>query len=188
MPRTREQLEELRNQKIALIERTAMRCFAEKGFHNTSISTIAKEAGISAGLTYNYFSSKDELLKSIYIKGIQKVYAPLASRKELTKETFLAFIENIFSEIQANIPFWRLYFMVMSQPEIMNQFQAYMVETASPIIEAIVHYFHSLGADQPQIEAYYLFATLDGVCLNFLLNDQEYPLTQLKQKLLKYYA
>lgn len=187
MPRTKEQFEELRSQKMELIEGTAMKCFAEKGFHNTSISNIAKLAGISAGLTYNYYASKDELLKSIYIKGIQKVYAPLNENNAFTKETFVDFIEHIFREIESNIPFWKLYFIVISQPEILNQFQEYMVEAATPILKAIVHYFDSQNLPNPEIEAHFLFSTIDGVCINYLINPEQYPLEQIKQRIIKKY-
>lgn len=187
MPKTKEQFEKVRNQKIELIENTAMKCFATKGFHNTSISYIAKEAGISTGLTYNYFSSKDELLKSIYLKGIQKVYAPLKDNTGLSKKTFIAFIEHIFNEIETNVPFWKLYFIVISQPEILAQFQEYMIETAAPIMRAIISYFEKQGIEDPHIEAQFLFSTIDGICINYLINNQHYPLKQMKQKILKNY-
>ena len=187
MPRSKARFEELRNHRIELIERSALKCFAANGFHNTSISTIAKEAGMSMGLTYNYFSSKDELLKSIYVKGLQKVYAPLKEDTALTKETLKGFIEHIFREIETNVPFWRLYFIVMSQPEILNQFQEYMIETATPIITAIVHYFGSRNLPNPGIEAQFLFSTIDGVCINYLISNKQYPLAQMKQKIINNY-
>ncbi|HRW21852.1 MAG TPA: helix-turn-helix domain-containing protein, partial [Bacteroidales bacterium] len=61
-PRTPEQFEEIRLSKHKLILDTAMKLFASSGYHNTSISKIAKEAGISKGLIYNYFDSKEDLL------------------------------------------------------------------------------------------------------------------------------
>lgn len=164
-----------------------MKCFATKGFHNTSISMIAEEAGISTGLTYNYFSSKDELLKSIYIKGIQKVYAPLEKTTALTKKEFINFIEHIFNEIETNVPFWKLYFIVITQPEILNQFQGYMIEAAAPIMTAIINYFENQNLPNPDIEAQFLFSTIDGVCINYLINDKQYPLKQMKQKIIANY-
>lgn len=43
-----------------------MKLFAEKGFHATSISEIAKTANVSKGAFYLYFESKDDLLISIF--------------------------------------------------------------------------------------------------------------------------
>jgi AcrR family transcriptional regulator len=186
MPRTTQQFEELRNIKIELIESVAMKCFADKGFHSTSISYIAKEAGISSGLMYNYFSSKDELLQSIYLKGIKKVFAPIEGQT-LTKATFIAFIQHIFKEIETNISFWKLYFIVMSQPDVLTQYQAYMLETVLPMTNAIINYFAKQGMKNPEMEAQFLFSTIDGICINYLIHYPNYPLKQIKQKILKNY-
>lgn len=43
------------------ILQAALALFAEKGFHTTSVSQIAEAAGVSKGLTYNYFESKEKL-------------------------------------------------------------------------------------------------------------------------------
>jgi TetR/AcrR family transcriptional repressor of uid operon len=40
-------------------------CFARAGFHRTSMQDICKEAGVSAGALYVYFSSKEELIEGI---------------------------------------------------------------------------------------------------------------------------
>ncbi|MFA9391078.1 MAG: TetR/AcrR family transcriptional regulator [Prolixibacteraceae bacterium] len=65
MPRTPQQYEEIRTQKRKMIMDIALQLFANEGYHATSISKIAEKANISKGLLYNYFSSKEELLKTI---------------------------------------------------------------------------------------------------------------------------
>lgn len=187
MPRNKQQFEEIRNQKIELIERVALQCFAKKGFHNTSIETIAKEAGISTGLTYNYFSSKDELLKTIYLKGINKVFSNMYDEK-LSKEKFIAFIEHIFNEVQSNHPFWKLYFIVMSQPEILEGIRENIIAALTPMLNSITDYFDSRGIPNPDIEAQYLLSKMDGICINYLMNDKGYPLEKIKEKFLKNYV
>ncbi|MBN2068793.1 MAG: TetR/AcrR family transcriptional regulator [Opitutales bacterium] len=43
----------------------AEKLFAAKGYDNTSVNDIAREAGYAAGTLYLYFSNKDELLVSL---------------------------------------------------------------------------------------------------------------------------
>jgi TetR/AcrR family transcriptional regulator, fatty acid metabolism regulator protein len=43
----------------------ALRIFAEKGFQNTTISEISKEAGVSEATIYEYFGTKEDLLFAI---------------------------------------------------------------------------------------------------------------------------
>jgi len=43
----------------------ALRVFAQKGFTRATNREIAREAGVTSGLIYHYFDSKDALLKAI---------------------------------------------------------------------------------------------------------------------------
>ena len=64
-PRTEHQFEQIREARKHDIMVAALELFAAEGFHTTSISKIAARAGISKGLIYNYYSSKEDLIKSI---------------------------------------------------------------------------------------------------------------------------
>ncbi|MCC4422508.1 TetR/AcrR family transcriptional regulator [Limosilactobacillus reuteri] len=44
---------------------TALKLFANNGFHATTTAKIAKQAGVSEGTIYKYFSSKDDLLAKL---------------------------------------------------------------------------------------------------------------------------
>jgi AcrR family transcriptional regulator len=44
----------------------AVRVFARTGFHTSRVGDIAAEAGVAHGLLYHYFSSKEELLATIF--------------------------------------------------------------------------------------------------------------------------
>ena len=44
----------------------AVHVFARKGYHTCRVSDIADEAGVSHGLVYHYFTSKDEVLETIF--------------------------------------------------------------------------------------------------------------------------
>jgi TetR/AcrR family transcriptional regulator, fatty acid metabolism regulator protein len=46
----------------------AVRVFARQGFHACRVSDIADEAGVAYGLVYHYFSSKDEVLDTVFLE------------------------------------------------------------------------------------------------------------------------
>jgi TetR/AcrR family transcriptional regulator, fatty acid metabolism regulator protein len=52
--------------KRARILEGALRVLAVKGFYNTRVSEIAREAGVADGTIYNYFKSKDDILISLF--------------------------------------------------------------------------------------------------------------------------
>jgi len=69
--------------KRRLLLDAAVRVFAQKGYHECRVGDIAEEAGVAHGLLYHYFSSKEELLETIFrdtwalmLQTIQNVQEP----------------------------------------------------------------------------------------------------------------
>jgi len=52
--------------KRELILQAAVRVFARRGYRTCRVGEIAAEAGVSHGLLYHYFRSKDEVLETIF--------------------------------------------------------------------------------------------------------------------------
>lgn len=73
MARTRKKPEE---RKLELVE-TARRIFHEKGYTDTSVSDIIKEAGISQGTFYVYFDGKDAVFDAVAEAIVMEVYGVL---------------------------------------------------------------------------------------------------------------
>ncbi len=44
----------------------AVRVFARRGYHGSRVGDIAEEAGVAHGLLYHYFSSKEQVLQTIF--------------------------------------------------------------------------------------------------------------------------
>jgi TetR/AcrR family transcriptional regulator, fatty acid metabolism regulator protein len=53
-------------EKRRLILDGAVRVFARKGYHTCRVGDVAEEAGVAYGLVYHYFSSKEEVLETIF--------------------------------------------------------------------------------------------------------------------------
>ena len=47
----------------------AVRVFARRGYHGSRVGDIAAEAGVAHGLLYHYFSSKDEVLATVFAEN-----------------------------------------------------------------------------------------------------------------------
>jgi TetR/AcrR family fatty acid metabolism transcriptional regulator len=54
--------------KRRVILDAAVRVFARQGFHTCRVSDVADEAGVAYGLVYHYFSSKDEILDTLFLE------------------------------------------------------------------------------------------------------------------------
>ncbi|MDR2234237.1 MAG: TetR/AcrR family transcriptional regulator [Tannerella sp.] len=106
----------IRAEKRQLIMDTALQLFAEHGFESTSIERIARQAGISVGLLYSYFKSKDDLLEQILLSGIQKLMDNY--RMGSTMREFLDGVEQSLDMILDNSEFFKLYSSLSMQPNV----------------------------------------------------------------------
>jgi len=61
--------------KREAILRAATCVFAEKGFFNSKVADIAKEAGVADGTVYLYFKNKDDVLHSVFDRAMDKFIA-----------------------------------------------------------------------------------------------------------------
>ncbi|SDW12280.1 transcriptional regulator, TetR family [Lutibacter oricola] len=59
--------------KRELLLEAATKLFVERGLHATPTSAISKEAGVSAGILFHYFKTKDDLIDKLYV-SIKKEY------------------------------------------------------------------------------------------------------------------
>lgn len=74
------------------ITAAAFEAFAEKGFARTRVDDVAKRAGVSKGLLYLYFKTKEELfkavVKSVVIRRVDQLIESVGST-ELSSEDFI---------------------------------------------------------------------------------------------------
>jgi AcrR family transcriptional regulator len=132
-PRTPKQYKEIRVEKMTLIMDVALKHFANEGYFQTTINHIAKHAGISKGLMYNYFDSKEALLKAIVHRSVNEVYKYLDIDKDgyLSEEEFEFFIRKINVMLNGKKYFWQLLFQLLMQIDIREQFLNSYPETDS---------------------------------------------------------
>lgn len=70
MPKTKEQFEEIRNERIDKILESALRLFVMKGYDAVNLDEVTKEVKCSHGLLYHYFKGKDELYLAVINKKV----------------------------------------------------------------------------------------------------------------------
>lgn len=193
-PRTPEQFEVMREKSKNLILSTAMEIFAENGYYNTSVATIAKSAGVSKGLLYNYFKSKDDLLEHVFMEGFSNFSKIVKiNQKEITAYKKLELLlDNFTQSLKENFTFWKLYQNIISQPQVsqkLNSFKEYYESVFAPLLMSIFGelFGKEMTERDIQIEMMIFAAFLDGIAFDYVVMGEEYPLNDISEALLKKY-
>ena len=82
----------------------AFAAFAEKGYSATRIDDVAKRAGISKGLTYLYYKTKEDLFKAVVKNVVVRRIDVLIGDVESTELSSEAFIRGPLLEFMKKVP------------------------------------------------------------------------------------
>jgi AcrR family transcriptional regulator len=74
------------SEKEIAIYNGALELVAKYGFHGTSMSLLTKEAKVSTGTIYHYFSSKDDLMKKMYCYFRSQLEAYISSQVDVKED------------------------------------------------------------------------------------------------------
>ena len=190
MPRTENQYEKIRKSKKKLIMDTALELFANQGYYPTSISIIAKKAGISKGLLYNYFKSKEDLIKEIINRGIDELFETFDPDRDgvLTEDEFDYLVHENFRLIKNNIQHWKLFFAISMQPPVFKVVKERIGEFMPKYINIMAKYYKKRGVSNPVTEALFFGAVMDGVSLNYVADPDKFPLEEIIQKIIDIFS
>jgi len=88
----------------AEITAAALAAFAENGYAATRVDEVAKRAGVSKGLLYLYFKTKEELFKAVIRSFISPRIDALISNIETSDLSAEEFIRGPFLQFARSIP------------------------------------------------------------------------------------
>lgn len=88
----------------AEITDAAMRTFAEKGYDATRVDDVARRAGVSKGLLYLYFKTKEELFKAVVRSFVTPHLDSLVDVTESSDLSAAEFIRGPFLDFARTVP------------------------------------------------------------------------------------
>jgi TetR/AcrR family fatty acid metabolism transcriptional regulator len=162
----------------------AVRVFARKGYYNSRVSDIAREAGIAAGTIYLYFKTKDDILVTVFrdkmadfVDTVRKAIAvePDAARKvrRLVSLHFRILEENpdLAEVVQVELRQGQKFFRGASSQEI----GAYFALIGSVLEEGVAEGRFRSGLPV-KVATKMLFGAMDQVATSWVLGRRGYQL------------
>ncbi|MBQ9209352.1 MAG: TetR/AcrR family transcriptional regulator [Oscillospiraceae bacterium] len=179
---TRKEQKEMRQKQIML---KALELFVTKGFTETKISDIAESLGISVGLLFHYYESKEALCKSLVEMGLQAAKRPEKIEYDTPLDYFTKTIEGLFGAAREQ-PWVFQMFVLMSQarrpgiPEDIRQLALSVDQTA--FSTEIIRQGQERGdmrEGDPKVLAFAFWCSVQGIMEQHLITP-EYPLPDVE--------
>ncbi len=176
-----------RDASTQLILQVGLELFARNGYYPTTIRMIAEKAGISLGLLYNYFKSKEEVLLAIFRKNTKDILAEFTNCKEAESPIKLATFIRLFFKIQKiNPDFWLLYYNTKLSRTIALVVADTIKVLESAMQEILEDCLMETEISFPSLEAKFLMASLEGIAQH-IMNKDNFPVNDVIHLLLMKY-
>ncbi len=182
--------------KREAILRAAIKVFAQKGYFNSKVADIAKEAGIADGTVYLYFKSKDEILHSIFDRAMGEFIAE--GKREIAEiETAEGRLRRIAQLHLGRLGADRdlaIVFQVelRGSTKFMEEFSGGGFAEYLDIIRQTIAEGQKAGvfrADlKPITAAKILYGALDEMVTNWILSKRKYQLAPMADEVLKIFS
>lgn len=188
-PRTKDKFEEIRQKSREKIENIALELFALNGYHATSISKIAKEAGISKGLLYNYYESKEHLLNAVIMKVYDEIMKIVQMNDNLPADKQIEqMIIQTIEHLKKNTTFWRLYLFLIHQSDVQNKFEKLYEKMRNDYMSYVTKLLQEIGSKNPEMDTMMLGTMFDGIGLNYVTAPDGYPIDKMSNYLIQVFV
>lgn len=189
MPKTQEQNQEIKDERRANILQTALRLFAVRGYDSTTINDITQASSCSHGLFYHYFSSKEEVFKTLIEESserekLSRVDFDLENREGSPTAIMRSGIDNILKKLatpNSDFPYYFYMFLNIHFQKTLPEPKSKRKLTSNPfvMVSTLIQRGMDLGEFQVGDAKEYavcLFSLLRGLTYIRIISPREYRL------------
>ena len=178
--------------KREAILRAATRVFARNGYFNSKVADIASAAGVADGTVYLYFKSKEEILHSIFDRGVdnaitearQQLEAISDPREKLRRIAHLH-LERLGADRDLAVVFQ---VELRASTKFMEEFSAAGFAEYLGLIRSTFEEGQRAGVFRTELNAKVvskiLFGALDEMATNWILSRRRYKLAPMADQVL----
>lgn len=142
------------NETRRRIYEAALEMFREKGFEQTTMRDIARQAGVALGAAYYYFDSKDAIVLAFYQemqdRGHQPTLDAMAKERKL-RDRILVVLEKRFELLAPNLKFLAALFK--HSPDTADPLSPFSAETLSIREKAVELFQVAITGDDVKVPA-----------------------------------
>ena len=177
MGRNQEMNQQIKDERREQILSAALLLFSTKGLSATKIVDIAMKAGVSQGLIYHYFRSKEEMFTSLIRSAFEKLNAACHMLEMLPitpREKVQMALEKLFEGLVQNKDTAHYYLLIAeasASEAIPEETKAFIRQENQKPYEVMARIFQEgqrMGAfrpDPPEIQALLFWTSITGLSI-----------------------
>lgn len=179
MPDIREPIKQTSIEKKNKIIEAGLKLISEKGYYKTNTAEIAKEAGVSTGIVYQYFKDKKDIL--IYGAKIyfDKIFEPIETMLKKIKQISdmdSVLKELIIASIDAHTKYSLAHEEIIAMSHLDEDIHDLFIESEHKIIDRVLEFFENIGINVPHMHerVHIIYNLIESLCHEYVYHKHEF--------------
>ena len=102
-------------------------------------------------------------------------------------KSMVKYLDRFFKHLKSHIILWKMYMAIFSQPAVQEILKDEIQEASIEPMKILENYFKARGFKNPKTEVAFLSTLFSGVLFEYLSDPDNYPIDQIKKRILKLY-
>lgn len=165
----------------------SLELFAKRGYSGTTTEAIARKAGVSKGLIFTHFATKQEILFAILDEQFDRVLPRffLEHDSRPAKEKLTSLVNSWLELIKSDPLLVRL----SLQLNLADEYRMAITnkrgkEYLGRFLSQMKSLFKELGSHEPELDCYLLMFLFDGIIANYTIAPELFPIDAIKDHLI----
>ncbi len=187
-PRSKVLSEQMRGKTRNAILSASLELFAKRGYSATTTEEIARQAGISKGLIFSHFGTKQDILLAIFDEQFERIMPqfftegddrPASERLLALIDTWLGFIKTdpLLVRLSLHLNLDDEYRKILKSRKAMAYFENFIAQMRKTLKES--------GSDDPELDTYLLMFFFDGIVANYTVAPDLFPIDAIKDRFVR---
>ena len=179
MPEVREPQKQTSIDKKRRIIDAGLKLISEKGYFATNTAEIAKEAGVSTGIVYQYFYDKKDILVHAVKLYFDKIFEPIEQNLKTIKDISNmddALKSLILASIEAHRRNSLAHEEIVAMSHIDEDIHNLFIESEHKIVDRILVFFENIGINGPHMhdKVHIAYNLMESLCHEYIFHKHDY--------------
>ncbi len=180
-----------KNEKYLKILEAAIRTFSRHGYYRSTVSQIAREAGVADGTIYLYFKNKDDILRSFFDFKTKEVFSRFKQEVDKGRDAIDKLRRLVYSHLNAFEQNREMAIVYEVEAKRRRHLSDDKIREMSNMYQEIVKEIVELGQREGTIREdlsiplvkQLMVGAIDEVITTWLYSSKKYSLTSMAQPL-----
>lgn len=161
----------------------AVKLFSKKGYADAGTDEIILNSGISKGLLFYHFGTKEGLLDAVIEKAWQIIQesCKFETFEKNAGRELRQLIKNMTHSLKVDFDYWKVYASILINDELSKKLEPNLPDPSDAYRKQTIDLFNKMGKNNPLRWAMFFDIQFKGVYFGYISDPESFQLENARQ-------